>query len=94
MKRVDANQPAIVSALRQVGYHVIHLHTLGKGVPDILVTGYNHRVNSVVALLVEIKTASGNLTDDEKQWHYDYPVGGPLIIARSEDDVMRWFGRI
>lgn len=35
--RVDENQKQIVKALRKLGYSVLHLHTLGKGAPDILV---------------------------------------------------------
>jgi hypothetical protein len=42
---------------------------------------------------VEIKTDKGTLTDDERTWHESYPEGGPLIVARNEDDVLHWFGR-
>lgn len=35
--RVDENQPAIVQALERIGARVLHLHTLGKGAPDLLV---------------------------------------------------------
>ena len=35
--KVDANQVAIVAALRKIGANVLHLHQLGKGVPDLLV---------------------------------------------------------
>jgi hypothetical protein len=46
--RVDANQPAIVSALRQVGATVLHLHQL-KNCFDLLV-GYRGRT-----FIMEIK---------------------------------------
>jgi len=36
--RVDANQKDIVVALRAIGAEVTHLHAVGKGVPDLLVS--------------------------------------------------------
>ena len=36
-RRIDANQPVIVAALREVGCHVLHLHAVGGGCPDLLV---------------------------------------------------------
>lgn len=36
-RRTDANQREIVAALRAVGAEVISLHTVGRGVPDLLV---------------------------------------------------------
>jgi len=51
--KVDANQKQIVNALRKCGYSVLHLHTLGKGAPDIVVgvSGMNY--------LFEIKSVVG-----------------------------------
>jgi hypothetical protein len=91
-KKVDANQPAVVQHLRECGLHVTLLHTLGKGVPDMVVTGYNHMAGAVLALLVELKNGNGKLTDDEIAWHSKYPADGPLIVARSAEDVLKWFG--
>ena len=91
-KKVDTNQPEIVKALRHCGLHVIDLHTLGKGVPDLLVTGYNPVANKVLALLVEVKTDKGKLTPDEMVWHDNFPQDGPLIVAHSADEVLWWFG--
>jgi hypothetical protein len=66
--RVDANQPAIVEALRKVGATVQPLHTVGKGCPDLLVgyAGHNH--------VLELKDGSKKpsarkLTADELEWH-------------------------
>lgn len=89
--RVDANQAAITRDLRDCGYHVTLLHTVGRGVPDMLVTGYRHATDTVAALLVEVKTDGGKLTDDERAWHAEYPDGGPLIVARKAEDVITWF---
>lgn len=92
--KVDTNQPAIVRALRQLGARVQILSNVGHGFPDLLVTDHNHNTGRIEALLVEVKTEKGTLTPDEKEFFANYPEGGPLIIARSEDDVLRWFGRI
>jgi hypothetical protein len=66
--RVDANQAEIVAALRAAGCAVQPLHTVGQGVPDLLVgvAGQN--------LLVEIKDpaqplSKRRLTPDQKKWH-------------------------
>ena len=65
--KVDTNQPEIVAALRAIGATVQHLHTVGKGCPDILV-GYRG-----VNYLLEIKDGSKppskrRLTKDEAEW--------------------------
>ena len=65
-KRVDANQPEIVQALRDIGATVQHLHMVGKGCPDILV---GFRGNN---WLFEIKTKAGKLTPDETTWHNEW----------------------
>jgi hypothetical protein len=67
-KRVDDNQQLIVQALRQAGASVLHLHTIGRGCPDILV---GWRGNNV---LIEIKNgmqppSHRKLTTQEAAWH-------------------------
>ncbi len=65
--RIDANQQAIVKALRQAGASVQSLASIGLGVPDLLVgfCGVNY--------LVEVKDGSAPpsrrlLTDAELDW--------------------------
>ena len=60
-KRVDANQSEIVQQLRDYGATVWDLHTVGHG-PDIAV-GMHGRT-----WLMEIKSPSGRLTQDEIEW--------------------------
>ena len=36
--KIDANQPAVVEALRRIGAAVTPLHTVGNGVADLLVS--------------------------------------------------------
>ncbi len=69
--KADANQASIVAALRQIGCSVQPLHTVGKGVPDLLVgiRGQN--------LLLEVKDgakapSAQRLTADQQQWHADW----------------------
>lgn len=72
----------------------MHTHTIGSGAPDLVVSGYHRKLGVICALLVEVKNRNGKLTDDEQRWHSDYPAGGPLIVARSVDDVLLWFGAL
>lgn len=60
--RTDSNQVSVVKALRKAGAVVTHLHTLGRGVPDIMCS-YDQRW-----MLMEIKSKGGKLTKDEKAW--------------------------
>lgn len=66
--KIDANQPEIVAALRAIGCTVQHLHSVGKGCPDLLV-GYRG-----VNMLMEIKDgrkppSARLLTPDQMDWH-------------------------
>jgi len=66
--KIDANQPAIVNALRLAGAHVLDLSRLGGGCPDILAE-YRGRW-----LLLEIKDGTRKpserrLTEMEARFH-------------------------
>lgn len=82
-KKKDTNQPAMVKALRAAGFSVSITHTLGNGFPDLAV-GYNG-----VTLLVEVKTKSGKLSEDEKAFMVSW--NGSLITARTPSSVVEWF---
>ena len=73
--RVDHNQAAIVSALRQVGAMVCILSSVGRGCPDLLV-GY-HGMN----YLLEVKAEKGRLTRQETEWIQTW--AGQVRIVRS-----------
>ena len=77
-RRADANQAAIVLALRKLGYSVQHLHTVGGGCPDIVVGHDGHNY------LFEIKTRGGKLTQDESIFHEVWR-GQVNVIYRVED---------
>ena len=61
--RVDSNQPDIVKALRKIGAEVTHLHRVGKGVSDLLVS-YRQKW-----FVLECKAKDPNdLTPDQRVW--------------------------
>jgi hypothetical protein len=92
--RIDNNHNEIKNALRDAGFHVADTSRLGAGFPDLMVTGYHNDYQTLMALLVEVKSKGGKLTVPEKRFHKGYPDGGPLIIAYGIEDVLRWFGRL
>lgn len=64
-KRVDDNQAKIVEQLRRLGVTVQHLHTIGKGCPDLLL-GHRNK-NFLIELKDNKKTKSQKkLTEDEE----------------------------
>ena len=79
--RVDRNQAEIVQALRGMGATVQHLHTIGKGCPDILVGfgGKNY--------LMEIKSSTKqNLTLHQRSWHEKWQ--GETLVISSVDEAI------
>lgn len=79
-KRVDDNQQLIVQALRRAGASILHLHTIGRGCPDVL-AGF--RGNNV---LLEIKNgmqppSRRKLTTQEAAWHQTWRGGRVVTVA-------------
>ena len=87
--RTDSNQKEIVKALRGAGASVQHLHTLGKGCPDILV-GFNGK-----NFLMEIKDGTKphtkrSLTQLEREWHQHWQ--GQVTVLQSVVDALAILG--
>lgn len=87
--KVDTNQSKIVAVLRGVGASVQHLHTVGKGCPDLLVgfRGVNY--------LLECKNGSlspsrRKLTPDQEQWHRSWR--GQVAVVNSVEEAMKAIG--
>lgn len=83
--RVDSNQPEIVKAFRELGWSVLHTHTIGSGAPDIIVAK-----NGFTAC-IEIKDGAKppsqhKLTPDEIKFSSTWQ--GVYCIIKSIDDVM------
>ena len=85
VRRVDDNQAEVVKALRKIGAEVTHLHTLGRGVSDLLVS---FRQGWYV---LEVKDgrkppSARALTKDEKSW-----IGlqrAPVYVVNSPDEAV------
>jgi len=78
--KVDANQAAIVKALRQVGVSVQSLATIGKGCPDILAAKGDK------VWMIEIKGPKGKLTPDQVEWIGKWK--GRVDIIRTVDEAL------
>jgi len=88
-KRVDSNQKQIVTHLRQLGITVLHLHTVGKGCPDILL-GYKNQ-NFLVELKDGNKSASKKkLTEDEREFFLEWK--GQVNKCESLEDILKIIG--
>ena len=79
-KRVDKNQPQVVSKLRELGFTVHHIHTVGNGIPDLIVC-YN-KFN----FLVELKSGDLTLTKDEQRFFDE--TEGSVILANSVETIL------
>lgn len=80
--KTDANQGDIVEALRRVGCQVKVTSTVGQGFPDLVV-----RLPGCCALimLMEVKTADGKLTPDQKEFIALWP---ETVEVRSVDEAL------
>jgi len=83
--RIDANQNAIVDALRQCGA-MVRIISQGGGIPDLLV-GYNG-----YTILMEIKDGDKSpsqrkLTEDEQKF-FDEWTGGMLAVVNSVEEAL------
>lgn len=86
-KKVDANQKHVMKLCRQIpGLSVVSIHTVGKGVPDLLV-GFRG-VNYLVELKDGAKVKSAKkLTPDEEEFHANWK--GQVCVAESIDDILK-----
>lgn len=87
--KIDANQTAIVKALRAVGCSVTHLSGVGSGCPDLLVGRFGRN------LLLEVKDGSKPpsaqaLTEDQKLWHAAWR--GQVFVVRTVDEALAAVG--
>ncbi len=86
-RRADANQPEIVSALRQAGCSVEVLSDVGRGVPDLLVGIHNR------TYLLEVKSPQEKCSTAEANWHHNWR-GYPVAIVRNQDEALFAVGMI
>lgn len=84
-RRADGNQPQIVEALRSIGATVQPLHTVGSGVPDLLVAYANR------TMVMEIKDPSKPkadrcLTPAQVKWHAIW-IGEKYVVETVEEAI-------
>jgi hypothetical protein len=84
--KVDANQPAIIFALRSIGARVMPTHAVGQGFPDLVVSFRGRNI------LIEIKDGSKppsarRLTPDQKIFHEGWD--GELYVVESAEEAVR-----
>lgn len=84
--RVDANQSAIVEMLRNMGCVIQHLHTVGNGVPD-LVVGVHGALAWCEIKDGAKKPSAQRLTEMEEQFRQRWQ-GYPVFTVASEADAM------
>lgn len=80
--KIDANQPAIVKALRAAGCTVQHLHAVGAGCPDLLCAIQGK------TFLIEVKdgakpASEQKLKPTQLKWHAEW--AGEVHIVNSVD---------
>ena len=85
-KRVDDNQSKIVKALRAEGWSVTHLHSVGKGCPDLLVGLNKNGVKYNFLLEVKDGSKSWKLTPDQVIWHYNWQ--GQVDVVTSPENAV------
>ena len=90
--KIDANQEAVVSALRSAGATVQSLAAVGDGVPDLLV-GYQKQT-----YLIEVKDgrktpSQRKLTDAQVKWHENWQ-GGFLSVSEDPEQALKFIGAI
>lgn len=89
--KVDDNQPQIVKALRDHGVFVQPIHTIGKGVPDLL-CAYRG-----LWYVLEVKDgakrpSARKLTPDEAAWIQAIAGRAPVHVVESLDQALQAVG--
>lgn len=90
--KVDANQEAVVIALRAAGAKVESLAAIGKGVPDLLCQYEG------TFYLIEVKDgrkppSQRKLTEDQVKWHEEWK-SAFLGVVESPDEALKFIGAI
>lgn len=82
-RKVDRNQLKIVTLLRDLGFQVTPMHTVGRGIPDLLIScqGRWH--------VAEVKFGRHwALTTAQDKFHAE--AKGPIPIFETEAQVIAW----
>jgi Holliday junction resolvase len=90
--KIDANQEAVVGALRAAGAQVQSLAAVGKGVPDLLVKYQGS------FYLIEVKDgrqppSKRQLTPDQVKWHEEWKCAF-LGVVENPEQALKFIGAI
>ncbi len=86
----DANQQEIVDGLRALGYTVIDISAF-IGWADLAVFGLDWATQQHAWRFMELKTATGTLTDKERDFQMMHP--DAVQTVRTVEEAMAAFGR-
>lgn len=84
--KVDANQDAIVSALRAAGASVQSLAAIGKGCPDLLAAKGGDMY------LFEVKHGKGKPNEMQAKWHIGW--NAAVHVVYGPEDALRVIGAL
>ena len=87
--KIDANQPAIVAALRRAGASVQPLHSVGGGCPDLMV-GYRGLTYAIEVKDGAKPPSARKLTPDQIEWHAAWR--GHVDVVTGVDEAFRAVG--
>ena len=87
----DANQGEIVQGLRKAGIWVWDISAFCP-FADLLTFGFDHALWHDALHLMELKTPTGTLTPEERQFQEDHP--GAVTTVRSLEDGLIVYGRV
>jgi hypothetical protein len=82
IKKVDKNQKDVVKALRDYGAHVFLLHTVGGGIPDLMVCYEDNTI------LMEVKDGDGKKLTPQQITLFANWMGGPLHRVNSVQEAI------
>jgi Holliday junction resolvase len=82
IKKVDKNQKDVVKALRDYGADVFLLHTVGGGIPDLMVC-YNDET-----ILIEVKDGADKKLTPQQIVLFAGWKGGPLHRVNSVQEAV------
>lgn len=85
-KRIDANQPDIVRALRKIGASVQSLASVGHGCPDLLV-GYRNKNFTFELKDPSQPPSKRRLTPDETEWHQSWK--GQIHVIETFEEALK-----
>jgi len=82
LKKVDKNQKDVVKALRDYGADVFHLHTVGGGIPDLMVCYEDNTI------LMEVKDGEHKKLTPQQITLFANWRGGPLHRVNSVQEAI------